>query len=80
LDQTSALYGTFKFMMFVVALQSIDLVFFLLNLVWPERDDDNVVPAGFSVSIPPPFWQHPVLFVAVVVARLLGPRAAPECE
>lgn len=78
--QTRATYDVLKFVTFVIILQSIDLVISLLNWVWPARTDDEVIPAGFSVSIPPPFWQHPILFSAVLVARLLGPRASPDCE
>ncbi|GAA5827925.1 hypothetical protein JCM5353_007741 [Sporobolomyces roseus] len=59
-------------------LHSIDLGFYLLNLVTPQKKLGSVVPAAFSPAHPPSPFSQPFTFVLCKIANALGKKNSPD--
>jgi hypothetical protein len=78
--QFSALFDTLFFTGFVVALHTLDLALFLLNLVTPAKKPDQVVPPAFSPDLPPSFMSMPITWLLCAFAKMAPMALQFDCE
>ncbi|ORY88809.1 hypothetical protein BCR35DRAFT_350729 [Leucosporidium creatinivorum] len=63
--------------LFILVLHTVDTAIFLVNLVWPSRSAEALVPGRYSPENPPPFSQRPLTWVLCCLESFLGDGLTP---
>ncbi|GAA5829425.1 hypothetical protein JCM11251_005044 [Rhodosporidiobolus azoricus] len=75
---SNATISLVKLLLVIVILHTVDIVLFILNLFSPRKNRVEVVPRGFSPDRPPPFEEHPFIWLMCGAAKMLGQKNSPE--
>ncbi|GAA5937807.1 hypothetical protein JCM10213_001899 [Rhodosporidiobolus nylandii] len=76
-SQTTATLQLLRLALFLLVLHAVDVVLFLLNLVWPAKVQGSGAPRGFAPDRPPLVSHHPFLWLLCFAARKLGRERSP---
>ncbi|BGP14550.1 hypothetical protein JCM10213v2_002499 [Rhodosporidiobolus nylandii] len=74
---TTATLQLLRLALFLLVLHAVDVVLFLLNLVWPAKVQGSGAPRGFAPDRPPLVSHHPFLWLLCFAARKLGRERSP---
>lgn len=69
--QANLIWSFLSTLFVALALQTVDIVFVLLNLISPHRRDGEVIPPAFSPTLPPSVFKYPFAWLLCVVARFV---------